>query len=205
MTLKKITLSAIVLFGLIILTIGALSVLFPPNPNTSTSKTPTTNTSQDGLTLDQVAAHSTTSDCYLAIRNKVYDVSSYIHLHPGGRNTITSRCGKEVTGVFASIHSNFAWNLLGKYYVAPVITSSAVSSQVPQETFTTIESALTKKYLGAEIINIKPAKNAYVAKIIYQKKLIEVHTDSSGRVTKEEVANEENDWSSWNTDSDDLK
>lgn len=77
---------------------------------------------QTTFTLTEVATHSAEKDCYLAIKDKVYDVSDYIGSHPGGRKNITSRCGEEVTGVFASIHSNFAWDLLGKYYIGTLIS-----------------------------------------------------------------------------------
>ncbi|MBP9781362.1 cytochrome b5 domain-containing protein [Candidatus Woesebacteria bacterium] len=70
------------------------------------------------LTLAQVSQHNTPSDCYLIIKGAVYDVSSYINKHPGGSNNIISSCGSEVTGIFASIHSNAAWNLLKNYQVA---------------------------------------------------------------------------------------
>jgi cytochrome b involved in lipid metabolism len=70
-----------------------------------------------GFTLTEVAQHSTKNDCYLAINNKVYNVSSYIGNHPGGAQKIISNCGGEVTGIFAAIHSNFAWDLLAKYYI----------------------------------------------------------------------------------------
>lgn len=85
----------------------------PPatTPTTSTTKTSSV------FTLSEVAKHSTPSDCYLAINNKVYDVSNFIGSHPGGANKIISNCGKEVTGIFAQIHSNRAWDLLIKYYV----------------------------------------------------------------------------------------
>ncbi|MFA6422029.1 MAG: cytochrome b5 domain-containing protein [Candidatus Buchananbacteria bacterium] len=96
------------------------------NSNKPVSKTkinqPTTPPkSQPALNATEISKHSSANDCYLIVKNKVYNVSSYIGSHPGGRNKITSNCGTEVTGIFAQIHSNFAWNLLNKYYIGDVI------------------------------------------------------------------------------------
>ena len=99
-----------------------------PAPVTKTSpdletKTPpaaaaTVPASADGkMIMSDVASHNTRNDCYLVVSKKVYDVSGYISNHPGGQGKIISKCGQEVTGIFADIHSNFAWNLLKNYQV----------------------------------------------------------------------------------------
>lgn len=81
--------------------------------------TTTTNTvaTTPKLNTAEVSKHNIETDCYLIVKNKVYDVSTYISKHPGGRRKIVNTCGEEVSSVFASIHSNFAWNLLNDYYV----------------------------------------------------------------------------------------
>lgn len=88
--------------------------------NTTTTTTPTTAT-KPVLNSTEVAKHNIASDCYLIVRDKVYDVSTYINKHPGGKKKIINTCGEEVSSLFASIHSNFAWNLLSKYYVGPLV------------------------------------------------------------------------------------
>lgn len=69
------------------------------------------------FTLAEVATHDNTDDCYIAIQGKVYDVTGFIDQHPGGVDKITSGCGKEMTGMFAAIHSNRAWDLLARFQV----------------------------------------------------------------------------------------
>ncbi|MFA6534488.1 MAG: cytochrome b5 domain-containing protein [Patescibacteria group bacterium] len=69
----------------------------------------------------EVAKHNSLSDCYLIVSGKVYNVSSYINQHPGGRQNITNNCGQEVSGIFAASHSNFAWDLLARYYLGPLV------------------------------------------------------------------------------------
>jgi cytochrome b involved in lipid metabolism len=89
-------------------------------PATSTTSAINTNNNSGAMTMANVAKHNKKNDCYLAIQNKVYDVSSYISSHPGGKGKIISVCGQEVTGVFASIHSNFAWDLLKNYQIGQI-------------------------------------------------------------------------------------
>lgn len=92
--------------------------------NQPTSETNTDVTNQDTnnsvttISMSEAQQHNSITDCYLIIKNSVYDVTSFIDQHPGGKNKIIENCGSEVTGVFTKIHSNFAWDLLGKYKVA---------------------------------------------------------------------------------------
>lgn len=71
-------------------------------------------------TLDDVAKHSTASDCWQAYRGKVYDVTSYIPNHPAG-DKILAGCGKDITAMYEGIkdgkgHSDFAKSLMGDYF-----------------------------------------------------------------------------------------
>lgn len=58
----------------------------------------------------------------VVIDGKVYDVSEFIDLHPGGRETILKNNGKEVTALFhgetgENIHSQFAIKMLARYII----------------------------------------------------------------------------------------
>lgn len=159
-----------------------------------------------GLTLTSVSQHNTPSDCYLVVKGQVYDVSSYISQHPGGRRNITSRCGQEVTGIFASIHSNFAWNLLADYQVGFIDNGQPIdqkNSNNAQNILEGLAQSISKQLPSAEIISIKPSQDKYVAKIIYKNQLMELHLNEAGQILQKEVANDEFDWNSWDSDSDD--
>jgi len=108
--MKKITLSAIIIFLLVGGTVLTLNRLYPPVAAPTVPATPT-------FTTAEVSTHNTAADCYLIISNKVYNVSSYLNKHPGGVQNITNVCGKEASSVFTQIHSNRAWDLLGAYYI----------------------------------------------------------------------------------------
>lgn len=118
--MKKVTLVFLILFGLFVGGIFMLSFLYPSNISDSTNFN-LNKPSPIKLTASEVAKHATSDDCYLIIKNKVYNVSTFLDSHPGGRQNIIDNCGQEVTGLFASIHSNVAWNLLGQYYIGDII------------------------------------------------------------------------------------
>lgn len=90
-------------------------------PTTPKPTTTTTTSTRKTISSTEVAKHSTKDDCYLIVKNIVYDVTTYIDKHPVGKSKIVNKCGQESTSVFAAIHSNFAWNLLAKYYVADLV------------------------------------------------------------------------------------
>jgi hypothetical protein len=75
-----------------------------------------------GPTLATVATHNTQSDCWVILHDKVYSVTSYIPMHPGGAQRIVSVCGSDATSLFEGIkrgrgHSSYAVSLLGQYLV----------------------------------------------------------------------------------------
>ena len=149
----------------------------------------------------EISKHNKRNDCYLVINNKVYDVTSYIDYHPGGAETIVSRCGMEVTGLFASIHSNRAWDLLKKFKVGTLAINKPVINT--HEVLNTITQALADANPKAHIIRVSPKKDFYVAKVAYKGKLYEVHINRQGNIIKEEVENQEQNWSLWESDRDD--
>ncbi|MDO8668665.1 MAG: cytochrome b5-like heme/steroid binding domain-containing protein [Candidatus Buchananbacteria bacterium] len=116
--MKTITLVALIFFILTVSGIFVLSLLdidADKNINRQINN-------KISLTAQEVAKHSAPEDCYLIVNQKVYDVSSFVNQHPGDRRNIEGNCGREVTGLFASIHSNFAWDLLKKYEIGNLIT-----------------------------------------------------------------------------------
>ncbi len=101
--------------------------------NTVTNVTPTNEqvnaqlqaaAASGSTTLDMalVNQHNTAEDCWLLINDKVYDVTSYLRLHPGGRAIIIPFCGKDATQAFNTqagqgSHSSFATEQLAAFYI----------------------------------------------------------------------------------------
>lgn len=55
------------------------------------------------LTIDEVALHNKVNDCWTVINSKVYDITSYLQYHPGGRS-ILKAAGKDGTEIFQKFH-----------------------------------------------------------------------------------------------------
>jgi cytochrome b involved in lipid metabolism len=93
-------------------------------PVTTTPKPTPTPTVPSGtkLTSAVVAGHGSAADCWIIVSGKVYSVSSYLAMHPGGKSTIVTNCGKDATTVFKNRggtgeHSSSAWTMLGQFLV----------------------------------------------------------------------------------------
>lgn len=54
-------------------------------------------------TYKEIQKHNRADDCWLAIRDKVYDVTRFVPHHPGG-NMIYLNAGRESTHLFESYH-----------------------------------------------------------------------------------------------------
>ncbi|MDO5617221.1 cytochrome b5-like heme/steroid binding domain-containing protein [Kocuria sp.] len=59
-----------------------------------------------GYTMSDVEEHSSSSDCWAAVDNNVYDLTDWIAQHPGGQSAITGLCGTDATDAFARQHGN---------------------------------------------------------------------------------------------------
>lgn len=110
------------------------------NPN-NTAQNPINQNNAGGtnnikLTAAVVATHSTSSDCWVIINNKVYGLSGYLNYHPGNAYTITPYCGKDGTTAFDTkdksspqSHSQYANSLLADYYIGDLNATTTGQSK----------------------------------------------------------------------------
>ena len=87
--------------------------------------TTTQPTSSVTLTNGEVQKHSQPSDCWIIVENKVYNVTDYLNLHPGGAGLIIPYCGADATQAFLtkdgkSSHSQKAFQELKTLYLGDV-------------------------------------------------------------------------------------
>lgn len=73
----------------------ALTAALAPVPALAASK---------GYTLAQVKAHSKSSNCWSVVNGKVYNLTSWINRHPGGKSVIKAMCGRDATAAFKAQH-----------------------------------------------------------------------------------------------------
>ena len=72
------------------------------------------------LTMKEVEKHNTDADCWIVIKDRVYDATKYLDSHPGGRSSITIASGSDTTDDFEALHSSKAWKLLEDYYIGTI-------------------------------------------------------------------------------------
>jgi cytochrome b involved in lipid metabolism len=46
-----------------------------------------------GISASQLAQHNSTSNCWVAYNGKVYDITKFLPIHPGGTSRIIPYCG----------------------------------------------------------------------------------------------------------------
>jgi cytochrome b involved in lipid metabolism len=77
----------------------------------------------------ELARHASASDCWMAIRGAVYDLSAYLPAHPSPPELVLPWCGKEATEAYNTKtkgrpHSPYADQLLAKYRIGALDTGA---------------------------------------------------------------------------------
>lgn len=73
-------------------------------------------------TREEVALHNSEDDCWVIIDCKVYNVTKYISLHPGGASVLKNNAGKDTSvGFQKAKHSRRASDILADLYVGDLI------------------------------------------------------------------------------------
>ena len=111
------------------------------------------------VSLALVQLHNSSSDCWTIIDGEVYDVSSYVKMHPGGEKEILKACGIDASELFAKKggsgqHSTFARDLLKQFRINTGTTGSTNVTQDTKDT-TTIPDVLKRAltlYPNADIL-----------------------------------------------------
>lgn len=66
----------------------------------------------NSYTIEEVENHNKEGDCWIVIDGKVYDVSKFADLHPGGKYVLLQNSGKDVTEQYKVYHNT---SILKKY------------------------------------------------------------------------------------------
>ena len=69
--------------------------------------------------LTEVRKHNSRNDCWIIVKNKVYDVTNFINKHPVGYQAILNYAGTDCT-MHLSFHSNKARKILSKYLIGRI-------------------------------------------------------------------------------------
>ena len=66
-------------------------------------------------TLEEVATHNTAEDAWIIINNSVYNVTSFLDVHPGTRKPLLYYAGKDATKGFEKVAKHKANKMIGQY------------------------------------------------------------------------------------------
>ncbi|KAM8895355.1 cytochrome b5 type B isoform 2-T2 [Spinachia spinachia] len=118
-------------------------------------------------TLEEIRAHSVSSDSWLIIHDKVYDVTSFLEEHPGGEEVLLEQAGSDATESFEDVgHSTDAREMLQQYYVGELHTDDRKKEAATEETFSNSESSSWTTWLISAIA-------AVVVGVVYRYYLLE--------------------------------
>jgi len=73
-------------------------------------------------TLKDVSAHCTEHDCWMVVKDVVYDLTDFMREHPGGSDIMLEYAGTDATLAFNDKpHSKNAWWQLQKYIIGELV------------------------------------------------------------------------------------
>jgi len=114
--MKKLTYSLFIAFVASLLTLVTLYALVPEVPALPGDQ------EQRTIELSELEQHNHGASCWMAIEGKVYNLTTYIPLHPTRPAVILDWCGTEATeGMrtkgYGRDHSPAAWKMLEQYRI----------------------------------------------------------------------------------------
>jgi len=73
------------------------------------------------FTMKEVSEKNSREACWIIIDGRVYDITKFITLHPGGQHVLIQMAGKDCTDAFASVHQARIYkNMLPAYLIGTV-------------------------------------------------------------------------------------
>ncbi|KAJ5596847.1 hypothetical protein VI817_003899 [Penicillium citrinum] len=85
------------------------------------------------FTAAEVAAHNSAKSCYIAIGQKVYDVTEFVDDHPGGGDLILDYAGKDVEEIMkdeiSHEHTEAAYEILDDYHIGFLTPGAGASGK----------------------------------------------------------------------------
>lgn len=74
--------------------------------------------------LNELSDHCDVTSCWIAINDKVYDVTPFMSLHPGGLEVLLEHAGRDATQDFQDKgHSDVAHTMLSGYCIGELTQS----------------------------------------------------------------------------------
>ncbi|KAI9219950.1 fatty acid desaturase-domain-containing protein [Blastocladiella britannica] len=91
------------------------------------------------IATTELAQHNMPSSAWVAVRGKVYDVTSFLGRHPGGTDVLLFAAGRDATQVFESYHQLKVAATLPKYYIGDLADNELPVFPAPSAFFATVK------------------------------------------------------------------
>ncbi len=90
---------AVILIGIVIVNNKQSSTKMTPTPTPTT----TINNPTSSITTLEIKKHNSATDCWIVVKGNVYDVTSYLSIHPGGSEEVIKTCGTDASVAYDAI------------------------------------------------------------------------------------------------------
>lgn len=79
------------------------------------------------ITLSEVSYHDSYDDCWIVLYDRVYDITSFLRMHPGGHDVLVENAGRDATIAFLNAgHSAMALKSLKLYEIGELPISECI-------------------------------------------------------------------------------
>ena len=83
---------------------------------------------ENKYTKEEVALHNTKEDCWIIIKDIIYDITDFISIHPGGASILASQGGKDATEFFEELHRPEIIDEVASDYKIGILSDSKVTT-----------------------------------------------------------------------------
>lgn len=123
------------------------------------------------ISLADVALHKSVETAWFVVNNKVYDVTKFLDLHPGGRDILLYNAGGDATQAFTDNgHSDAAYRMMEKYVIGGVEPSEQkkfVNRKSHGDTHATIETVRQKNSDESLLLRIQEQLKLFIVLAVF--------------------------------------
>ena len=92
---------------------------------TQSQQPPAAPAEDKAITSQELSAHSTEKDCWITYQGKVYDITRFIPLHPGGSSKLIPYCGN--SGFEAAALAQHGASKVAEFMLKPALIGTLTS------------------------------------------------------------------------------
>ncbi|XVE70498.1 hypothetical protein DITRI_Ditri10aG0077200 [Diplodiscus trichospermus] len=115
---------AVAVIALILSVLLAAFILMPrlgKSAHTSKVQSNTNNSkASKSYSKSEVALHNKRTDCWIIIKDKVYDVTSYVEEHPGGDAILVHAGDDSTEGFYGPQHATRVFDMIDDFYIGDI-------------------------------------------------------------------------------------